>query len=63
LEYNTNANIWLSSDWKGRDHLLYIAAKNSYDEIVRILLQEGVKVDATSNRGYTAISIAASNGH
>ncbi|KAH2039165.1 hypothetical protein KXV74_004358 [Aspergillus fumigatus] len=63
LEYNTNDNTRLSSDWKGRDHPLYVAAKNGYDEIVRTLLQEGVKVDATSNRRRTAISIAASNGH
>jgi ankyrin repeat protein len=63
LEYNTNDNTQLSSDWKGRDHPLYVAAKNSYDEIVRTLLQEGIKVDATSNRSHTAISIAASNGH
>jgi hypothetical protein len=34
LEYNTNDNTWLSSDWKGRDHPLYVAAKNGYDEIV-----------------------------
>ncbi|KAH1417476.1 hypothetical protein KXX32_009491, partial [Aspergillus fumigatus] len=63
LEYNINGNTRLSSDWKGCDHPLYVAAKNGYDEIVRTLLQEGVKVDATSNRGRTAISIAASNGH
>jgi hypothetical protein len=40
LEYITNDNTRLSSDWKGRDHPLYVAAKNGYDEIIRTLLQE-----------------------
>ena len=42
---------------------LYLAAKNGYDEVIKLLLRYGANVHAMGNQRWTALHVAAANGH
>ena len=42
---------------------LYLAAKKGYDEVIKLLLQNGANVNAMGNQGWTALHVASANGH
>jgi ankyrin repeat protein len=50
-------------DEDGRMTSLILAAKNAHDDVVRLLVKRGAKVDACDQIGRTALHVAADNGH
>ncbi|KIH44522.1 ankyrin repeat protein, partial [Ancylostoma duodenale] len=42
---------------------LHVAAKNGYDDIVRLLLEKGATIDRRDENSHTALDLAVSGGH
>lgn len=57
-----NGSDIFNKDSKGQN-VLHIAASMNYTNIIKMLIKSGFPLDEVTDRGFTAIAMAAKHGH